>query len=400
MTSVRIVLCIALTALAACGDGSAPAASGEPDAGSDPLAEALEGLGTDFVRVGDRPLLNPRELVAPISRQVSMFGILDPCAVWDEDAGLWRVYWSYSDVASEALGAISSGIVGATSSDGINYTMNDVLSIEPIGTFDTSTIETCDVVIVGEGADRVFYMFYSGSQSENPADPEALSKYKIALARSQDGIRFTPISAEESPVGAEGVLFGTPEVTGGPDVFGNFITDPVVVVRDGTFHMWTLCIEQFPQTFGGVCYHTSNDALNWTQHGLVNGLQRAFPVQPTVYYNPVARRFEMYVVMDTPDEEREIHDLQTNLTLRVKGFFHAVSEDGMRWTEVDPTRHQFVEDLRRRWENRGLATGADAEIKEGVVYLFYPSFTTEGADFVGTLLGWPMNLAVRRAMAN
>ncbi|MEO0814499.1 MAG: hypothetical protein AAFY60_16690, partial [Myxococcota bacterium] len=301
------------------------------------------------------------------------------------------------DLLSEEAGGIATGIVGATSADGVNFTINPVLSVEPLGTFDTSSVETCDVIIVGEGNERTFYMFYSGAQAENSTDPEAAAKYKIALATSTDGVRFTPISASESPVGQEGVLFGNPEVSGAPDVFGNFITDPVAVYRDGTFHLWTLCIDQIPEPFGGICYHTSSDALQWTHHGVVSGLNRAFAIQPTVYFNPTLERFEMYVVMDTPEEEAQIHDLGTNLTLRVTGFYHAVSSDGRQWTEVDPSRPQFGEDLGRLWENRGLATGADAELKDGVVYFFYPSFTTEGANYLGTLLNWPVNLAVRRA---
>ncbi|MEL6546545.1 MAG: hypothetical protein AAFQ82_18095, partial [Myxococcota bacterium] len=290
------------------GDSNSNSNSGNSNGnGGNALARALDGLGSDFVRVGDEPVLNPRSLVAPISGEPSMFALGDPCAVWDSESQLWRVYWSYTDLLSEEAGGIATGIVGATSADGVNFTINPVLSVEPLGTFDTSSVETCDVIIVGEGNERTFYMFYSGAQAENSTDPEAAAKYKIALATSTDGVRFTPISASESPVGQEGVLFGNPKVSGAPDVFGNFITDPVAVYRDGTFHLWTLCIDQIPEPFGGICYHTSSDALQWTHHGVVSGLNRAFAIQPTVYFNPTLERFEMYVEMDTPEEEAQIH---------------------------------------------------------------------------------------------
>jgi hypothetical protein len=326
----------------------------------------------------------------------------DPCAVWDPVAELWRVYWSFFDAEAEAEGLPATGMMGATSPDGTALVPHGVLSLEQQGTFDENSVETCDVVVLEDDESPTgqrFLMFYSGSQlpQGGPSDdPEASGPYSIALATSTDGVRYEPLEAELSRDGVAGVLFGVSDALGGEEVDGNFITDPVIAIRGGTLHMWTLCIRQVPEPFGGICHHTSVDAIHWEHRGLVTGLDRAFPIQPTVFYNPATDLFEMYVVMDTPEEEARVHDLETNLTLRVVGYFHATSPDGDTWTQTSDER-AFVEDLSRPWENRGLATGADAELKDGVVYFFYPSFTTMGGSILGNLHNWPLNLA--RALA-
>ena len=114
-----------------------------------------------------------------------------------------------------------------------------------------------------------------------------------------------------------------------------------------------------------------------------------------MFFNPQDNLFEMYVVMDTPDEEARIHDLEVNLTLRVTGFYHATSPDGHTWT-WDPMQ-AFGEDTSLPWEDLGLATAADAELRDDEVFFFYPSLTTAGGSVLPPLANWPLNLAMRRA---
>lgn len=345
-----------------------------------------------FVRYTGNPVINPRELKSPTSGTFSVACTADPCALWDERAQKWRVYWTFWDWYAEEHDQMAAGIFGATSADGKNFVPLDTLALEQQGTFDTGSVETCDVVMVDDpenSGSKLYYMYYSASILDDHDEP---CFHQVGLAISRDGERFTPLSAERSKDGIPGLLFSVGDVLGGIDDTENFIADPTVVVVDGTFHMWTLCVELVPEPNGGICYHTSHDGISWSHHGVISGLNRACAIQPTVFRNPRKDRFEMYVVMDTPEEEAEIHDMATNLELRVSAFYHATSIDGLTWTESssDPA---FFEDTSYQSENRGLATGADAEYKDGVVYLYYPSFTTLGGSGFGTLLNWPLNLA-------
>lgn len=364
--------------LCACGPSTAPASEG-------------------FVRDGDNPILDPRVLVSPTTQTNNVVGVFDPCAVWDERAGLWRVYFTLFDVYAEEIGETAAGIVGVSGPEPDRLGDALTLAVEQQGTFDSSSVETCDIVIVDDPqrpGEVLYYMYYSGSEIGG-VENQDFAVYRIALAISEDGERFEPLAAERSRDGVAGVLFGTSEPLGGPEAVGNFITDPTVVVRDDGFHMWTLCVRTEPDVAGGLCYHRSPDGIEWQHLGTARGFGDLLPIQPTVFYNPDTQLFEMYVVIDSPEDEAKIHDFDTNLTLRVAGWYRATSSNGLDWTPSE--ERVFVEDLDRPWENRGLATGADAIYHDGEVLLFYPSFTTEGGSVLGSVHNWPLNLARARA---
>ncbi len=343
------------------------------------------------------PVLDPRSVPSPVTGEATMFGALDPCAVWDPKAELWRVYFSFADDVAESQGLERAGIAGATSVDGTSFTMNPNLALAQQGTFDVGSVETCEVIVMEDeesSTGQRFLMFYSASNLYTE-DIEEIGEYVVALATSEDGVIFEPLEAELSRNRESGVLFGISEALGVEEVAGNFITDPTVTVKGDTLYMWTLCIQLNPEPFGGICHHTSQDGIQWEHLGFVSGLDRAFAIQPTVFYNPKTDLFEMYVVMDTNEEEARIHDIETNLTLRVTGFYHATSSDGLVWT-YDPVQ-AFSEDTSLPWEDGGLATAADAEYRDGEVFFFYPSFTTQGGSIFANLLNWPLNLAKRQA---
>ncbi len=351
--------------------------------------EPADGL----IRVAS-PVLDLRLHPSPSTGRPTMLGAFDPCAVWDPQAQRWRAYFTFADEVAEQSGLPRAGIAGAVSesADGTSFSVLPELALAQLGTFDSESVETCDVVRVDDDESPTgqrFLMFYSGGRGEVD------SNYVIALATSDDGVSFEPLEPALAREGEAGVLFGVSEAMGAPEVDGNFITDPVVAVRGDLFHMWTLCIQQVParDVGGGICHATSPDAISWTHHGRVEGLDRAFAIQPTVFFNPDLELFEMYVVMDTPREEAPIHDLNVNLTLRVTGFYHATSEDGTIW-DYDPVQ-AFSEDTSLPWEDLGLATAADAEYLDGEVFFFYPSLTTQGGSILGELANWPLNLALR-----
>ncbi|MEM6786467.1 MAG: hypothetical protein AAF715_03020 [Myxococcota bacterium] len=366
------------------GDGTTGGGDGGGGAGGEARCEG------HFERSYPR-IVDPRELVSPSTGDNTVAVTADPCAVWDPQIEKFRVFFTFADFTAEEQNLPPAGIFGGTWAPGEAFEPYETLALDQIGTFDTYSVETCDVVRIDDETSATgqrFFMYYGGASQEEP-------DYTIALATSEDGRRFEPIPPNLSPRGALGELFKIDSVLpGAPDVPGNYPTDPTVVIRDDTWHMWTFCVQQFPDGGGGVCHSTSLDGINWQHFGPGSGLTRGAPIQPTVHFNPSLDAFEMYVVMDTPEEEAEIHDVTANLTLRVVGWFRAVSEDGMTWTP-DPERG-FCEDLSRPWEDAGVATGADAAIANDTLYFFYPSFTTMGrGTFLPGLMNWPLNVAER-----
>ena len=97
---------------------------------------------------------------------------------------------------------------------------------------------------------------------------------------------------------------------------------------------------------------------------------------------------------DSVEDEQQIHTAG-NLGLRVKGWYLASSVDGLNWTSENDDKRVFVENLGLPWEDLGVATGADAEVKEGNLYFFYPSLTSKGGSLFGDIPNWPVNLATK-----
>lgn len=339
------------------------------------------------------PLINPRSLVSPSTGETSLGVGADPCAAWDPVENRWRVFFTFADFQAEEAGGISQGIFGGTTADGVTFEPYEDLVVSPMGTYDTSSIETCELIVRPDPTSPTgqrFYLYTGGSEGDDP-------NYTVTLSTSTDGEHFSYLPASDSPLGLEGALFQIdavlPGVTNQP---GNYVTDQTITVVDDVWHMWTLCIQQIPEPYGGICHSTSTDGVTWQHDGLVSGLDRAFPIQPTVFHNPATGLFEMYVIMDTEEEEAAIHDPIANLTLRVSAYYHATSEDGMLWT-YDPVPH-LTEDLSLPWEDGGLATGPDAELHDGEVFLFYPTFTSNGqGEVLPGLMNWPVHLATRPA---
>ena len=352
---------------------------------------------SQFSRYSGNPILNPRNMVSPITDTRKIGFLADPCSFWDQEQSVWRIFWTFWDVEADLAGQGQPGIWGATSKDGLNFETLDELALNSLGTFDQESVETCDVIKAPDPNDpsqSIYFMYYSG----NSDNGEGL--FKMGLALSRDGIHFDPISSSLSPKNQEGLLFTIQDsfAGAGENTPGNFITDPTVVYRNGEFKMWSLCIQQFPaaDANGGICYHTSSDGINWTHLGIVNGLDGVgFPIQPTVYFNENSNEYEMLFVGDTPADEGEIHNPLTNLSLRVKGWYGARSTDGFNW-QLKSEERLFIENTNLLWENSGVATGADATVKDGNLYFHYPSLTTEGGSVFADILNWPINLATKK----
>ena len=198
-----------------------PGETGETEPVDGSTGEAEPELGDALERIAS-PVLDPRQNDSPITGEPTMLGIFDPCAVWDPRDERWRVYFTFADNVAETSGLARAGLAGAVSSDptGTSFVVNDGLAVEQLGTFDSESVETCDVIVDPFSETRRFLLYYSGNRGVTDSD------YVVALATSDDGVRFDALAPELARDGEAGVLFGVEEALGGMAAEGNFVTAP------------------------------------------------------------------------------------------------------------------------------------------------------------------------------
>jgi hypothetical protein len=115
-----------------------------------------------------------------------------------------------------------------------------------------------DKVFISQGIDVIkhkdmYYLYYIGSETSS-----LLSPRHIGLATSSDGVNFTKYS-------------GNPIVRSQVELYDfSNIMSPVVLVEDGTFHMWYAGNNgnRFPADGANtnICYANSTDGVNWTKY--------------------------------------------------------------------------------------------------------------------------------------
>ena len=122
--------------------------------------------GLTWRRVGDQPVMwSERPFEGP--------SIMDPFVMWDEDMGLFRIWYT----AGEQYEPNAIGY--ATSPDGIQWTKyenNPIFAADPKSKWEQHKVTAGQIVKRGEW----YYMFYIGFENEHLA--------RIGIARSKDGI--------------------------------------------------------------------------------------------------------------------------------------------------------------------------------------------------------------------
>jgi hypothetical protein len=304
--------------------------------------------------------------------------IADPDALYDPAEGIWHV-WYQAGRAKEYTSAENRMVIRhAHSADpGAGWVIEPQPALElPVdpSAWDATHTETPSVVYDPDApADRRYKMFYSGaSRMLDLGFPD----YQIGLAISADGRTFTRLPEFESPYGRAGLVLGIAEAL--PDVpglAGGVVADPEVQLIGGVYHLW---FSSFAHDLKnnilafGISHATSDDGIHWVPSpgnpipGLRNA-QNAGGQQPSVAWNPILERFEMWFTSDSDEEKKGIPST-FNPAL---GFWRAASTDGIAWTvDYSAARDVF-------WrpdspdEEFGLLTGADVVIADGVRHLFY-----------------------------
>lgn len=236
-------------------------------------------------------------------------------------------------------------------------------------------------------ASQKFMMWYAGANrtldlSENR--PTTFAYYQIGLAYSADGKSFTRHTPglNNKPglvLVANAGLFGASL----PGIFGDgLVADPEVIYRNNLYHMWfssyaETAPSRTPLAFG-IAHATSDDGVTWSAphtnplSTLAKSGEVAAGQQPSVLFNPTSSRYEMWFSNDTAAEKATI-PCSFNT---VKGFWRAVSSDGVSWIP-DYSKRDLTYDTQYAYESLGFLTGVKVVLDNGTYRAYYSAWGTE-----------------------
>jgi len=311
--------------------------------------------------------------------------VADPDVVYDMDTGVWHL-WYQTRRASTYTSSDNQMVIrhaqsaGGGSSWSIDRKPALTLPGNP-SAWDAAYTETPSVVYDSAAPeDRRYKLYYSGANGQHPM---GFPNYQIGLAVSADGRTFRRLSASESPYHQAGLILRIVEAL--PDVEAladGIIADPEAQLINGVYHLW---FSSFVNDADGkilafgISHATSSDGIHWkpSANNPIPSLRNANNAggqQPSVAWNPVLKRWEMWFTSDTEDEIVQIPST-FNPAL---GFWLATSKDAISW-EVDYSAPRNV-----YWrpgssdEEYGLLTGAEVVIVNGARHLFYTGWGSVG----------------------
>jgi hypothetical protein len=306
--------------------------------------------------------------------------IADPDLRWD--GSQWHLYYQSPHGTSFTTPG-PMVIRHATTANLADWTFDETpaLTVSSDSTaWDTTHAETPSIVYNPDApADRRYLMLYSGASATFPG--YAFPAYSIGAAFSPDGKTFTRVAASESPKSKAGLV-----LTGGdayPGAGGAIVADPEVAYVGGTYHLWfssfacegTNCstVKAY-----GIGHATSSDGIHWAIDAApVPSLLRASAdlktggAQPSVIYDDVHCRWEMWLTSDSPSTENDNQPIEFN---NMVGVWHATSTNGTSWTINYNQLRDLVWDQTAAGEHLGLLTGADVAIKTTGRYMVYVGF--------------------------
>lgn len=385
-------------------DGQIAESGAEADAPDAAEPDPCGPLGPAFARCAQNPLYTAGRK-HPDGR-LELF-VADPSFLYDEDEHKWKAWWQ-SPLSEDYLAQdIATAILYAESDDGLTWTVQD----EPVlaakrdpADWDYDSLETPTVIKVpGNPPQRRYVMFYSGGNYAAVQSPIAgYVWYQIGVAFSADGRSFERLPASESPYAGqttpyqniEGLLMlGRDAFPGMSGVYDGLVADPDVVIVDGTWHLHFSSMpvdESYAPLDFGISHATSPDGLHWT-------MSQDNPVwvgmQPSVVWDDVAARFELYYNGDS-DAEKGAAPSQFNPSVHVS---HATSSDGDSFVASSPI-HVLDWDASNDYEEYGWLTGADAVLRPDGFWLYFTGFSSVNPPpnfYVPANHGWCANAGTK-----
>ena len=305
------------------------------------------------------------------------FVLNDPSVLFDEEEQRWKMWVAVGRFVAE--GEVRVDIRYFDSDDGTHWNFHTDFALESnenSDSWDHTHAETPTVVKNPSGPpERRYLLWYSGGNMKKES-LQGFPIYKIGLAFSRDGKKFTRLPAAASPYGEAGLLIKA------RDAFPNFtnlaagvVSDPEVVLKNGVFYLWFsgFALDASNQLIAsGTSFATCSNGLKWkmSNKNPLPSLSRkespAGPSQPTVVWNALKGIFEMWFTDHTPAEEKTLGD--PNHTL---GFWYAASKNGEDWVPEYGKERDFVENRSFPSESQGVTTGADMALKDGEYFLYY-----------------------------
>lgn len=342
---------------------------------------------TGWIRQSENPIIVPTKGATTLD-----FGPADPSVMFDSADNKWKVWFSSTiQVINTSTKTIT--LRYAESTDGVLWsnpqTVFEVAS-DPAA-WDHTHVETPTVIKNPDptaAADKKFMLWYAGANTTLNAGLGRISGqpyYQIGLAYSADGksfTRYTPGLTNKPGL----VLIAKAEVFRNlPGIFTDgTVADPSVLYKDNTFHLWfsswaTGTINGNPSDLAfGISHLTSTDGITWSAthdnplSSLFKPSELAGGRDPSILYNQTTLQFELWFTNDSKAAQDSL-PCQFNT---VKGFWHAVSTDGILWIP-NYSRYDLEYNPLYRTEQYGFLRGIAVILVGGRLRAFYSAFGAE-----------------------
>lgn len=381
---LRVSLVLSLVTVGCGGDdGATPV----PDAGpstpdAPPSACQPQGaIGQLIRRAGNPQMIAGGE---PSGEGEIDLSIEDPDLHWDGEQ--WVAYWATTHASSATSADGVRLIRRATSPDRTTWTLDDepaLIQHTAAEGWESFAFGAPTVAFNPDAApDRRYLLLYAAASAAFHPTHHAVPAYRIGAAFSADGKTFTRVPAAESPHGADGLVLSPAQIVAATS--DGVITDPELVVVDGVYHLYFSSFSctgascEVPES-RGVAHATSSDGVHWTVHeapirSLLRTSERTSGgEQPSVIYDPVRCKWELWLRHDTAEEVASQPIDLGNMA----GLYHADSTDGRSWSINYAFARAFAWDATKPGERLGMRGGADVALRGNGRLLLYVGFDDE-----------------------
>jgi hypothetical protein len=327
---------------------------------------------------------NPRFLAGRMFSDGKMdTAVADPDLRWD--GSQWHLY--YQSPHGTTFNPPGPMVIRhATSADLEAWTFDEVPALtvsSDSAAWDSTHTETPSVAYNPDApSDRRYLLMYSGASMTFPG--YTFPAYSIGAAFSADGKTFTRVPASESPKGEAGLVLTGADAY--PGAVGAVVSDPEVAFVGGVYHLWfssfacegpnCATVKAF-----GISHATSSDGIHWTVDAApvrsllrVNTDPRTGGAQPSVVYDEIHRKWEMWLTSDSPATENDNQPIEFN---NMAGVWHATSTGGTSWMIDYHGVRALQWDGSASGEHLGLLTGADVAGVGTGRYMVYVGFDDE-----------------------
>lgn len=246
-------------------------------------------------------------------------------------------------------------------------------------------------VIFDEKQSDPYLMYFTAIDSSTSDDQIKRGYgYSIGLATSKDGLKFTPITQEQSPYSTEGLVLKV-DADNQREPFTDtsidkkeylHISDPTIIKKDDTYYLWYTNIthKAFSSRFSStIALATSKDGIKWDKKGTVLVSEQSWEKEyldpsigrPHILYNNANKEFEMFYDALSYSEKFKLKV--------ISGVGYATSKDGLNW--LKNTNNLIFKGNKLKGEEFGILPGISV-LKEDKNYIIFYSGLNESGSFI------------------